>query len=92
MGVTVCLCVHIYVCWWAGGGIKVINIQWPGEGEERGQRGTKDGILPLCVPHCLSLSQHDISVHSFNLSLFFSFSLNCFHIWFGPPLASCNGS
>lgn len=76
------MCIKVCVCGCWGGDRKVINIQWPGEREEGGQRGTEDGILSLCASHCLSLSQHDSSVHFFNLSLFFSFSLNGPHMWF----------
>lgn len=59
------VCVSIYKCVFEGRGQKVIKIQWLGEREEGGQRGTEDGILSLYAPHRLSLSQHDSSVNSF---------------------------
>lgn len=71
-GYDACVCVYIHISVYLGGdeAEKVIKIQWLGEREEGGQRGTEDGILSLYVPRRLSLSQHDSSVSSFSVFIY----------------------
>lgn len=91
-----CAYVCVYLCahWgargqcagWLGGGGAEKSLTFSGRVREKegGQRGTEDAILLLSV--LLSLSQHDLAVHSFfYLHLFFSFSRIRLHMWLGPP-------
>lgn len=78
---SVCVCVYISVYW--GWGWKVIKIQWLGERDEGGQRGTEDGILSHYAPHCLSLSHHNCSVQLFIYLL--SFHHSSFVLTYTPP-------
>lgn len=93
-----CAYVCVYLCahWmggqcagWVGGwGGAEKSLTFSGRVREKegGQRGTEDGILSLSV--LLSLSQHDLAVHSlfYYLHLFFSFSLiRRVHMWLGCP-------